>query len=193
VIARFRFSDVVRPGAKEEISALQRRGFATYILSGDRREKVAVMADALGFAPETAFSGVTPTEKAAWIKRLDCRDTLMLGDGANDSLAFDAALVCGTPVIHRGVLEGKSDFYYLGGNLAGLQELFNVAAVRRRTQRLLLIFSIAYNALAVGLAATGRMNPLLAAILMPASSIATVVIVRIGMREAALKNQSQSE
>ena len=190
VLATFQFSDATRPGIREEIFALQRRGFATYILSGDRQEKVSTMAAALGIAPENAIAGATPADKAAWIKRIDGRDTLMLGDGANDRLAFDAALVRGTPVIHRGVLEGKSDFYYLGCNLAGLQELFNIAVVRRRTQRWLLIFSLAYNTLAVGLAATGRMNPVLAAILMPASSIASLGIVRMGMREAALKNHS---
>ncbi len=182
VLARFRFSDAARPGASGEISALQCRGFATYILSGDLGGKVDAMASALGIAPENAIAEATPAGKAEWVRRIDRRDTLMLGDGANDSLAFDAALVRGTPVIHRGVLEGKSDFYYLGRNLAGLQELFTVAAVRRRTQRWLLIFSIAYNVLAVGLAASGRMNPLIAAILMPVSSLMTLLIVVLGMR-----------
>jgi Cu2+-exporting ATPase len=41
---------------------------------------------------------------------------------------------------------------------------------------------IAYNLLAVGLAVSGRMNPLIAAILMPASSLATLAIVGWGMR-----------
>ncbi len=184
VLARFRFTDEARPGAREEIAALQQRGFSTHILSGDRREKVATMAKALGIDARNASAGKTPSEKAEWVRTIDQRDTLMLGDGANDSLAFDAALVRGTPVIHRGVLEGKSDFYMLGRGLGGLQELFNVAAVRRRTQCWLLVFSIAYNFLAVGLAAVGHMNPLLAAILMPVSSLATLAIVGVGMRPA---------
>jgi len=188
VLACFRFSDSVRSGAREEIAALQKRGLATYILSGDRKEKVAAMAAALGIAAENAVAGATPMQKAAWVQAMDRRDTLMLGDGANDSLAFDAALVRGTPVIHRGVLEGKADFYYLGQNLSAIRLLFEADEQRRRIQRRLLFFSVAYNLIAVGLAAAGRMNPLIAAILMPLSSLATLGIVMGGVRIQNISN-----
>jgi Cu2+-exporting ATPase len=182
VLARFAFADEVRVDAAAEIAALQARGLATYILSGDRQQKVTVMARALGLPAENAVAEVSPGEKAAWLRRLDRRDTLMLGDGANDSLAFDAAFARGTPVIHRGVLEGKADFYYLGQGLGGLRRLFEVNAARRRTQAWLLGFSVAYNALAVGLAVAGHMNPLFAAILMPVSSLLSLAITGAGMR-----------
>jgi Cu2+-exporting ATPase len=52
---------------------------------------------------------------------------------------------------------------------------------RRRTQRWLLAFSISYNLCAVGLAVAGMMNPLVAAILMPASSLASLALVGAGM------------
>ena len=106
----------------------------------------------------------------------------MLGDGANDSLAFDRALCRGTPVIHRGVLEGKADFYYLGRGIGGIRALLETNDVRRRTHMVILLFSIAYNLLAVGLAVAGRMSPLLAAILMPVNSLLTLAIVSWGMR-----------
>ncbi len=182
VLARFHFVDAVREDARAEIAALQARGLQAFILSGDRQDKVDRMTQALGLPPERGIAGATPVQKAAWISRQDARDTLMLGDGANDSLAFDAAFVRGTPVIHRGVLEGKADFYYLGRGLAGIRRLFEVNDARRRTQRWLLAFSVAYNLLAVGLAVAGRMSPLLAAILMPASSLVTLAIVAGGMR-----------
>ncbi len=182
VLARFAFTDAVRPDAVAEIAALRARGLQAFILSGDRQGKVDVMMRALGLPAEQGFGEATPAEKAAWIQRHDARDTLMLGDGANDSLAFDAAFARGTPVIHRGVLEGKADFYYLGRGLAGIRRLFEVNEARRRTQAWLLGFSVAYNLLAVGLAVAGRMNPLLAAILMPVSSLATLAIVAVGMR-----------
>jgi Cu2+-exporting ATPase len=184
VLARFTFADSVRPDAAAELARLKARGFGVYILSGDRPEKVAAMAGALGLPSEHAIAGRTPAQKAEWVRALDARDTLMLGDGANDSLAFDAAFARGTPVIHRGVLEGKADFYYLGLGIGGLRRLFEVNGLRRRTQASLLVFSIAYNALAVGLAVSGHMNPLLAAVLMPLSSLASLAIVRIGMGRA---------
>jgi Cu2+-exporting ATPase len=85
-------------------------------------------------------------------------------------------------VIHRGVLERKADFYYLGRGIGGLRALFEVDAIRRRTQTWILVFSVAYNLLAVGLAVAGLMNPLVAAVLMPINSLLTLALVTGGMR-----------
>ena len=79
---------------------------------------------------DNAYGNQSPHAKVAWLLEHGADDALMLGDGANDSLAFDAARCRGTPVIHRGVLEHKADFYYLGQGLAGLRALFEVAALR---------------------------------------------------------------
>ena len=182
VLARFRFVDSPRPGAREEIAAIRAAGYEVFILSGDRTEKVQHMAEQLGIPVQNALAGATPEEKAQWLRRTDARDTLMLGDGANDSLAFDAAFARGTPVIHRGVLEAKADFYYLGRGLDGLRRMFAVNDTRRRTQGVLIAFSVAYNCTTVALAALGHMNPLIAAVIMPASSLLSLVIVGAGMR-----------
>ena len=183
VRARFCFADSARPDAAAELAALRRRGFETFILSGDRRHKVKQLARELGLPDERALGELTPQAKADWLEAHGADDVLMLGDGANDSLAFDCALCRGTPVIHRGVLERKADFYYLGHGIGGLRALFEVDAIRRRTQLAILIFSIAYNLLAVGLAVAGRMNPLVAAALMPINSVLTLAIVTGGMRQ----------
>ena len=164
VLADFQFADAARPDARAELAELGRLGYPTYILSGDHRPKVAALAAELGLPPSHAHGDLTPREKAAWLERHGANRTLMLGDGANDSLAFDQALCRGTPVIHRGHLAQKADFYYLGRSISGLRALFIVSLVRRRSQRIILGFSIAYNVLAVGLAVAGRMNPLVAAI-----------------------------
>lgn len=187
VLARFHFADLVRPDVRQEIRAFDALGFSTYILSGDRSTKVAALAAELGLPPAHAVGELTPNQKAIWVEAHDLKDTLMLGDGANDSLAFDRALCRGTPVIHRGVLEQKADFYYLGRGIGGLRSLFAVNAVRRHTQTLVLAFSVAYNVLAVGLAVIGHMNPLVAAILMPVNSLLTLALVTGGMRRAFTK------
>ena len=77
---------------------------------------------------------------------------------------------------------GKAGDFNLGRGIAGIRELFEVDRVRRRAQRTILAFSIAYNLCAVGLAATGRVNPLVAAVLKPTVSLLTVAIVLGGMR-----------
>jgi len=184
IVARFGFVDTVRADARREVGEWIRRGFGVFILSGDRAEKVERMADELGLPLDHAVAGREPAGKARWLEENDGARTLMLGDGANDGPAFDRALCRGTPVIHRGLLEGKADFYYLGRGIGGIRALFEINAIRRRTQRTILIFSVAYNLLAVGLAVAGRVNPLVAAILMPASSLATLALVSAGMRRA---------
>ncbi len=181
-VARFHFSDTARPGAKEELAALARRGLEVFILSGDRPEKVSALAAGLGLLPGRAIGSLSPRDKAAWLDEHGADATLMLGDGANDSLAFDRALCRGTPAVHRTPLAPKADFYWLDRGLGGIRALLETDDARRRTQTTLLVFMISYNLLAVGLAAAGRMNPLLAAILMPLSSLATLALVGWGMR-----------
>jgi Cu2+-exporting ATPase len=186
-LARFRFQDTARPDARGEIAALVANGFEIHILSGDERAKVRRLADELGLPEANAHGELSPQDKAAWFDAHGAGDALMLGDGANDSLAFDRALCRGTPVVHRGVLERKADFYYLGRGIGGIRALFAVDAIRRRTQTTILVFSIVYNAVAVGLAVAGRMNPLVAAALMPVNSLLTLAIVTAGMRRAFLR------
>jgi len=186
-VARFRFADSARPGAAAELSGLATQGFRIYVLSGDRQEKVASLAAELGLPPDRAVGELTPAGKAAWIERHAGDDALMLGDGANDILAFDRALCRGTPVIHRGVLEGRADFYYLRRGIGGIRELFSMERTRRHVQRAVIAFSIAYNLAAAGLAMAGRVNPLVAAVLMPASSLISLAIVTLGMRRAVAR------
>jgi len=183
-VARLRFADSVRPGAAADLSALARLGLRIQILSGDRMEKVASLARELGLEPAQSLGELSPGAKADWIGAHAPDDALMLGDGANDSLAFDRALCRGTPVIHRGILAGKADFYYLHRGIGGIRELFAMGRAHRRAQRAVIVFSIAYNAAAVGIAMAGGVSPLVAAVLMPASSLASLAIVALGMRRA---------
>src|SRR5690606_5597178 len=148
--------------------------------SGDRREKVAALMHELGLPTADGHAELSPREKADWFT--EHREALLLGDGANDSLAFDRALCRGTPVIHRGALAQKADFYYLGRGIAGIWAVFGSSDERHRMHLALLLFMIADILMAVGMAVSGRMNPLLAAILVPTSSLAKLAIVGWGMR-----------
>jgi Cu2+-exporting ATPase len=183
-VATFHFADSARTDAREELAALARRGLDTFVLSGDRPEKVRGLLDGLGLPATSGLGGLSPQDKAAWLDGHDGEGALMLGDGANDSLAFDHALCRGTPVIHRGVLEAKADFYYLGRGIGGIRALFEINDARRQTTGTLIGFMILYNLAAVSLAVSGYMNPLFAAVLMPLSSLATLTIVGFGMRRA---------
>jgi Cu2+-exporting ATPase len=167
-----------------EAGRLRSLNLGVFILSGDRSEKVIRMADQLGLSNEAIAAEKTPAEKADWIRELDQQDTLMVGDGANDSMAFAAAHCRGTPAIDRGLLEHESDFFFLGRGLAGVRRLFEMLKSRRRAIATVLGFTTFYNLAVVAVALAGMMNPLLAAVLMPASAVISLGLAGIAMRSA---------
>jgi Cu2+-exporting ATPase len=189
VIARFHFQESLRPDAIAALDAL-RKDHRLVILSGDRVEKVTTAARLLKVLPQDAHASLSPTEKEQIVRRLDDQDTLYLGDGANDSLAFDAAWCTGTPAIDRGLLEQKADFYFLGHGLRFLPKLLALAKRRRKVVHFAFAFALLYNMAAIAAALTGHMNPLVAAIIMPLSSAISLSIVASGLREIAYSTRT---
>ncbi|MFC7339576.1 heavy metal translocating P-type ATPase metal-binding domain-containing protein [Haloferula chungangensis] len=178
-IASFHFRDTLRPGTREALATLRARRHQLWILSGDTAEKVRTLAEQLEIPDSHAHGVLDPGEKARRVKEIDHGDTLYLGDGANDSLAFDAAAVTGTPVVDRSLLESKADFYTLGSGLGFLSTLFRAADARAKGVSSAFTFALIYNLSAIVLCLMGHMSPLLAAILMPLSSIISVLLVSV--------------
>lgn len=185
-LAEFRFKDTLRPETRDTLEALQLQGYTLHILSGDRSEKVGLLADRAGIPRECAMGNLSPAEKATAVRELDRDDTLYLGDGANDSLAFDEAFCTGTPVVDQGVLENRADFYFLGRSLGFVGALLRTARQRQRAVRRTAAFALIYNATAGMICLSGHMNPLLAAILMPLSSLVTLGMVAIHFRQKSM-------
>jgi Cu2+-exporting ATPase len=174
-------AETPRPGAAREIAALRADGYDTWILSGDAPARVAEMARELGVAEGAALGGFSPQAKAEWIAQHDHADSLMIGDGINDSLAVERAFTSGTPAIDRAFMPWRSDFYFVTAGLApirlALRAARRLARVVRRNQR----FALVYNAGVVALAIAGAMRPWLAAVLMPASSIVVVTATSLSL------------
>lgn len=183
-VARFTFREELRPDAAAQIAAFRAAGYAIHLLSGDEPAKVAALAGALGLDQSSGLGGLSPEDKARLVRERWADASLLLGDGANDSLAFDAALCTGTPAADTGLLEHKADFYLLGRSLAGLGELFGSALRHRRATIGVFSFAISYNALAVSASLAGWMNPLVAAIIMPLSSLASIALVFFLLRKS---------
>lgn len=181
--ANFRLVDQPRESAREELQTLRQSGLALQILSGDRTEKVQSLASALGFKPAEALSRQSPTEKEAWVRAHDPEGILYLGDGANDALAFNAAACRGTPVADRSLLASRADFFLLGHDLRGLRHLLQAARWRQAALRRVFTFATLYNIATVGYALAGMMHPLLAAILMPLSSVLTLALIGLPPKE----------
>jgi Cu2+-exporting ATPase len=173
LLARFAFSETARPDAAKALDTLSRHfGLTPHILSGDAPGRVRDQARELGLDPDDAHGGLSPGDKEALVRRLDRHDSLYLGDGANDSLAFDAAFTSGTPAAERSILDRKADFFFTARGLGFLPRLFHMSRWRSRCVLQIFTFAILYNIAAIGLCLAGLMNPLLAAILMPLSSLA---------------------
>lgn len=176
-VATFLLTESIRDGAVKQLRQLARQGYRLCILSGDPdRERVEATASQLGIEPENVFSDLSPEEKADLISKEPAHETLFVGDGGNDSLAFRAASASGTPATGIRAIEGQADFVFTGRGFHAISLL--LAKTQRRHHFVALLFGIAltYNICAIGVCLAGHMNPLLAAIIMPLSSIVTTAI-----------------
>ncbi|QSQ13751.1 heavy metal translocating P-type ATPase [Myxococcus landrumensis] len=174
-VAAFPVREALRPDARREVLALQAEGHEVWLISGDAPARVQALASSLDVPVERALGGLRPEEKAYAVSRLGAADTLYLGDGVNDSLAFERALCAGTPAIDRPVMPGKSDFFLVGEGLSSLREALRLSRHLQQVVRRLLHLAIGYNTVAVAVCLAGWMTPLRAAVAMPAISLATVL------------------
>lgn len=176
VIAGFSFLEKPREASRELTAKLTQEGYALKILSGDRDEKVQALAKALNLPSDTVLARQSPDDKAHWIRRHADEGVLMVGDGLNDSLALNEARCSGVVVTDLNILGHKADFLVMGSAMRGVADLLNALRVRDRGVWVLFIFNILYNLTVVALALAGMMNPLIAAIVMPLSSVASTIL-----------------
>jgi Cu2+-exporting ATPase len=180
--------ECLRVDARAELARLQAAGCDVWLFSGDAPERVRSVADTLGIPLTHARGALSPDDKAELVAAIDREDTLYLGDGVNDSLAFSRALCAGTPAIDRPVLPGKSDFFLTGDGIGALGEALRVARRLRATVRRNLSLSLAYNAVAVAACFAGAMTPLRAAVAMPLSSLSILALTVASLSERAWKS-----
>jgi len=176
LLARFEFSDAIRPDAAQAIGWLQQQGYSLGILSGDRQAKVERVARELGIDEKWVHARLSPEQKQQLVAHNFVAKSLYVGDGANDALAFDQALVTGTPVVDSSLLEQRADFYFLGRSLGFMAPLLKTSALHQRAVRLIFAFALVYNIAVVVMALLGHMQPVLAAIFMPVSSLVTIAL-----------------
>ncbi|MEL6860593.1 MAG: heavy metal translocating P-type ATPase [Pseudomonadota bacterium] len=166
----FRFEDQLHADAVQSLEALKQLGLDIEILSGDRRGAVAQVARRLSIQDWRAT--VTPKGKAARLETLHeaGKHVLMVGDGLNDAGALALAHASLAPGGAMDISQSASDAVYAGG----LSSIRTVLSVSKRTKSVMLQnfgLAAAYNCIAVPIAVTGHVTPLIAAIAMSASSL----------------------
>ncbi|MCK1544763.1 cation-translocating P-type ATPase [Bradyrhizobium sp. 179] len=161
----------LRPDAQAVIAALKARNIGVEILSGDREPAVRAAAYSLG-VPEWR-AGVTPADKIARIEELKRRGAkvLMVGDGMNDAPSLAAAHVSMSPISAAHLSQATADLIFLSRPLAPVVAAIDSARKALRLMRQNLWLAIAYNVLAVPIAISGVVTPLIAAAAMSGSSI----------------------
>ena len=170
------FADRVRDDAAPSLRRLLGLGFQLELLSGDHQQVVDAVVEQLGVPFVNARGGASPESKLSAVAALRARGgrVFMVGDGVNDAAAMAAANV--GIAVHGGAEAclAAADVFT---TRAGIEPVLAAAEGSRRTVRAIrtgIALSLAYNLVGIALAVTGRLDPLLAAVLMPVSSISVV-------------------
>ncbi len=172
--AWFALHDRLREDARETVEALQGRGLAVELLSGDTPSAVADMARRLGI--DTWQAAATPEDKLARLQALQAggERVAMVGDGINDVPVLAGADVAIAMNGATDLARTRADAVLLGPRLGRIVEAIETGRATRRIIRQNLTWSLVYNISALPLAAMGFVPPWLAAIGMSASSLVVV-------------------
>jgi heavy metal translocating P-type ATPase len=168
-------ADTVRAEAAQAIQAIQSLGIETILLTGDAQAVAQVIAKQLGISEFAA--DLLPEDKRRRVKELvdQGRTVAMVGDGINDAPALIEAHVGVSMGSGTDVARESADVVLLGNDLLRFAETL---AVARRTRRIIwanFAGTLGVDALGIGLAAFGLLNPLLAAFIHVASELTFIL------------------
>lgn len=168
-------ADRLLPEAAAVMKALRDRDMTVLLLSGDREPTVAQTATRLGIP--VWRSELMPEDKVGVLRDWTQRHgpTAMVGDGINDGPVLAAAAVGIAVGGATDLARESADIVLPEHALANLPWLFELAAQVRSSIRVNLSWALGYNLVALGLAASGLLQPVLAAGLMAGSSLVVVV------------------
>ena len=171
---RISVSEMLRAGAAEAVADFAKSGMATEILSGDSVEAVERVARAT--AVENYRFNLKPGDKLMRLKELAGTGhmALMVGDGLNDAPALSAAHVSMAPAGASDIGRMAADFVFTREDLGAVWQSYQIAKKAGRIVKENFALALIYNLIAVPLAISGSLNPLIAAVAMSSSSILVV-------------------
>lgn len=172
--------DPLRADARRTVAALRARGARVRVLSGDHPAVISRVAASLGLPAEDALGGLTPEAKRDLVAGLvGARDregaVVMVGDGVNDAAALALADVGIAVHGGTGATIVAADVVLTREGVAPVLDVLDGARRLRGVVRRNLGFSLVYNVAAATAAVLGFVGPLLAAVLMPVSSLTVVL------------------
>ncbi len=167
-----------REGLTEVLTALGKK-YELHLLSGDKdseRQRLSAF-----FKPENMRFGCSPADKLNFIRSLQAqgRRVLMLGDGLNDAGALrqsDAGIAI---VEDISLFSPASDAILDARSFAQLPDYLQYTRRALWILRLSFGISLTYNIVGLSFAVQGLLTPLIAALLMPFSSVSVVAFVTL--------------
>ncbi len=175
-IGEIEIADELKPGANEAIRSLNKLGIDVWMITGDHKRIALEVAREAGIEESHVLAEVLPERKQAEVSRLrsERRRVAMVGDGINDAPALAAADVGIAIGTGTDIAIEAGGVILMRGDLRGVPESLTLA---RRTLRIIrqnLFWALAYNAVGIPLAASGKLSPMIASAAMALSSVSVV-------------------
>ena len=169
-------SDTVRTESPDTIRALRRLGVEPVLLTGDHEQAAAAIAQKLSI--DEVHAGCLPEDKLRWIDRFEAQNqaVCMIGDGINDAPALKKATVgIAMGGVGSDIAVDAADIALVDDEVKELPHLFALAKRMMTTIKINLTFSMGLNFLAIILAMTGLLGPVIGALVHNAGSVVVIL------------------
>lgn len=169
-------ADTIRPDSPDTIRRVKAAGVIPVLLTGDHAAAAGAIARQVGI--ETYAPNCLPEDKLNWIDQHQQANqpVCMIGDGINDAPALKKAHVgIAMGGIGSDIAVDAADIALVNDEIGELPHLLQMSRRMMRTIRLNLTFSLTLNFIAIILAMTGILNPVIGALVHNAGSVLVII------------------